>query len=326
MEPDETAFNPETAGSLMVRNVPAMEPSAQAGQAMKDLSQGSWEDIHSIYVVNPHTQKLEGVLSIKDLVGAPHSHLLKDMMHDPKTVVFPKTDQEKVVVEALKNDLKSVPVVDDEGRFLGAISADQIIDVLHEEHLEDFLRSSGIRGRGKKVLDLLGAGFIELIGARVPWLVTGLVIGLAGSFVVSLFELSLRENIALVFFMPIVPYMSGAIGTQTETIFIRSLLFLKFNIWSMLVREIMLGGVIGIVIGLLAAAFAYFLSHSVGVSTVVLVSLVLSMAVASMFGILVPLVLKRLGKDPAVGSGPFITAIQDLVSLTIYFVIAAAIL
>lgn len=316
---------PETAGKLLVKNVPKVRLDDSVKEAMEYLAQGSWDDIHSIYVVSEEG-KLEGVIPLQKIVSAKSTKRLSEITDKVVTVIKPDTDQEKVAIEALQNDLKSVPVVSDDGQFLGAVSADKIIDILHEEHLEDFLRSSGIRGRGKRVLELLGVQFVELVKARLPWLGIGLLIGLLGSIIISRFEDNLRQNIALVFFIPIIPYMSGAIGTQTETIFIRSLMYLKFNIKHYILRELMLGVIVGSIIGVATAIFAYFLAGSLGIAVVVGLSLAITMGFASVLGVIIPLMIKYLGKDPAVGSGPFITAIQDLISIGIYFSIASIIL
>lgn len=174
--------------------------------------------------------------------------------------------------------------------------------------------------------ELVTAKFWDLIKIRFPWLVVGLVGGLLASIVVSRFETSLQETIALTFFIPVIAYMSDAIGTQTETILIRALTNLQFNIAKYIYRELLVGAVIGSVLGTVTGIFAYFLSASSRVGYVVGFSLFLSMTVAAALACLTPLILRNLGKDPAVGSGPFSTAVQDVVSLLIYFSVAVMIL
>ena len=174
--------------------------------------------------------------------------------------------------------------------------------------------------------ELVNARFWDLIKIRFPWLVIGLVGGLFASLVVSHFELTLRETVALAFFIPVIAYMSDAIGTQTETVFIRALSNLKFNIGKYIVREIIVGVTLGSTFGFLAGVFAYFLAGSVAVGVIVGLSLCLSMTIATGLACITPIILKSFRQDPAVGSGPFTTAIQDVVSLTIYFVVASIIL
>jgi magnesium transporter len=174
--------------------------------------------------------------------------------------------------------------------------------------------------------ELVEARFWDLIKLRFPWLIIGLIGGLAASLIVSSFETSLRENIALAFFIPVIAYMSDAIGTQTETIFIRALTDLKFSISKYIFREFYVGATLGLILGILAYVFAYLISGSSSISLVVAISLFLSMTIATVLACITPIFLKGLGKDPAVSSGPFTTAMQDVVSLTIYFTVATIIL
>ncbi len=174
--------------------------------------------------------------------------------------------------------------------------------------------------------ELVNARFWDLIKLRFPWLVIGLMGGLLASIIVSRFETSLRENIALAFFIPVIAYMSDAIGTQTETVFIRALTDLKFNIQKYIIREVFVGAVLGSIFGVLAGMAGFIISGSLHVGEVVGISLFLSMTVATGLACITPIVLKGLKQDPAVGSGPFTTALQDVVSLTIYFLIASIIL
>ena len=174
--------------------------------------------------------------------------------------------------------------------------------------------------------ELVTARFWDLIKIRTPWLIVGLLGGLLASVVVSRFELTLQETLSLAFFIPVVAYMSDAIGTQTETIFIRALTNLKFNIIKYISRELVVGATMGSVIGVLAGIFGYILSGSAAVGQIVGISLFLSMTVATGLACSTPLILKVFRQDPAVGAGPFTTALQDVVSLTIYFLVASAIL
>ena len=174
--------------------------------------------------------------------------------------------------------------------------------------------------------ELVSARFSELIKIRLPWLLVGLMGGLLASVIVSRFETSLRENIALAFFIPVIAYMSDAVGTQTETIFIRALTNLKFNIPKYILRELWVGAFMGSVMGFLTGVFAYFLSGSIKIGFVVSFSLFLAMTIATILACVTPLILRSLGKDPAVGSGPFTTALQDVVSLTIYLIVVVMVL
>lgn len=310
---------------MITKNVPTVSGSESVREILGKLAKHEWDSISMVYVLS-EGRELVGEIPIKKLVSANDSVKASELMIKPRVVIHEHEDQERIAIEAIAYDLKSMPVKDRDGKFLGAVTAEKIIDVLHEEHLEDFLRSSGISGRGAKILDLMTGSFWDLIKSRLPWLVVGLAIGLGASIVVSSFQDHISRNIALVFFMPIVAFMSGAIGTQTETVLVRSLTYLKVSIWKYLIKELVLGMMIGLVIGSITGVFAYLISGSFEIASVIVLSLFASMSVATMLGVLVPLTLRYLKKDPAVGSGPFITSLQDLISLSIYFTIASFLL
>ena len=243
-----------------------------------------------------------------------------------KLKVGPHLDQERLVIDAIHKDVTTVPVVDHENRLIGAVTSDKIIDILHDEHLEDLLHASGIHGKIAHTSDLITARLRQVVLLRLPWLLVGLVVGVAGSFIISGFEKFLNENVSLAFFISMIAYMSDAIGTQSETLFIRAITVSKFNISRYLLRELAVGIIIGAIVGVVAAGAAFIISQSLQISLAVGVSLLLSMSIATFLACIVPLGLKALGRDPAIGSGPFATALQDLLSISIYFVIALVIL
>jgi magnesium transporter len=318
-------YGAETAGGIMVQKVPTARRTDPVHSVLDRIAKESWDDIHSIYIVSPDDGLL-GVVPIHTLLASSKTQKVEKIMVPVKFSVTPEKDQERVVIEAIRNDVRFVPVVDKNNHFLGAITDDQIVDVLHEEHLEDSLRSSGIRGKGSQILELFDASFKHIILARLPWLIVGLGVGLAASLIISQFEDFLDKNVALAFFISMIAYMSDAIGTQSETIFIRSITVLNFNKFTYIVRELLVGVVLGALMGFFAGVAAFVISHSMGIALAVGVSLLLSMSVATVLACITPLVLKAFGKDPAIGSGPFTTALQDLISITIYFLIALFIL
>jgi len=321
----ENANSSETAGSLVTTLVPTALENDKARDIMERLSKEKWDSIGLTYVLS-EAKELVGVIPIKKLVAAPGDIICKDLMTSPVGQVLDSVDQESAAISAIGNDLKSVPVKDKDGKFLGVITADKVIDILHQEHLEDFLRSSGISGKGDRILDFLHLNLFEIIKARLPWLIVGLGVGIGASVVVSRFEDTLHKYTALAFFISMMAYMSDAIGTQSETIFIRSQALLKFNVYTYVIREFVIGSVIGAILGVLSGIAAFIISGKMEIGIILGVSLFLSMSFATVLACLTPIVLKGLGKDPAVGSGPFTTAIQDMVSLLIYFSVAMIVL
>ena len=315
------SYTIETAGELMTTKIPTAKKNETVAHILKRLATPQWDDVHTVYIVTEE-RKLEGRIPLTKILSSPPYTILGRLMEEVKITVTPHTDQERIVVETVKNDVKSLPVVDHDHIFIGAITSDKIIDVLHEEHLEDFLRSAGIHGKGRRIINLIDESIVQVVVARLPWLIVGLLIGLFGSIITSKFQLSLREHIALVFFIPIITYMSDAVGTQTESIFIRTETVTKIQLHGYLIRETIVGFLMGIVLGITTSIFGYFLSGSMVIGIVVGISLFTSITFATVLAIITPSILKFLGKDPALGSGPFTTSLQDVISLFIYFSIA----
>jgi magnesium transporter len=319
------AYFPDTAEEVMARKIPTARKSDTVGHVLNELAKNSWDDIETVYVTSEE-EGLLGLIPIHTLLISQRSEQLSKVMEHVRLKVSPHEDQEQLVIEAIHKDVTSVPVVDHQNHLLGAVTSDQIVDILHKEHLEDLLRASGIRGEGTRILDLINGRLRHVILARLPWLIVGLGIGFISSLIVSRFEQFLNTNVEIAFFISMIAYMSGAMSTQSETMFIRAVTVLKINIGRYLVRELFVGIIIGAIVGVLAGLGAYILSHSVEVALAVGLALLISMSVATVLACVVPWVIKSLGRDPAIGSGPFATAIQDLLSITIYFLIAHVIL
>lgn len=165
-----------------------------------------------------------------------------------------------------------------------------------------------------------------LLRLRVPWLVFGLLGGVAASFVVSRFEEVLSQNISLAFFLPVIVYMSDAVGTQTETIFVRDLTAGKAKFTSYLVKEFILGLFLGILFGVLIGLIAYFWIDSAEIALTVGLAMAVNVALAPIIALIVPELLFKEHTDPALGGGPFTTIVQDIISLFVYLLVASLIL
>jgi magnesium transporter len=165
-----------------------------------------------------------------------------------------------------------------------------------------------------------------LIEHRLPWLIIGLLGGLCLTFVSAKFEDLLTENIGLAFFIPLIVYMASAVGTQTDTVYIRNLDKKRTHFSIYLVKEFSLGVFLGLVFGTITGSFAYLIFQSTGLALSIGISMAVTMAIAPIVALIVPTVLKRVHKDPAIGTGPFVTVIQDFLSLFIYFSVATMII
>lgn len=322
---EKSEYSTETAGGLMITAVPTASPSDTISEIEKKVSQQKFDDIHLIYVLSPQDELL-GLVPLSVILSTSREKKIKDVMAKPLLTVTPQIDQERVVIDAIKLDIEQVPVVDKTGKFLGVVPAGKIIDVLHEEHLEDFLRSSGIRGKGSHIMELAAGRLLQTVKSRLPWLLVGLGIGLGLSLVSSRFESSLQKNIALSYFIPVIAYVADSVGTQSETIFIRAATVLKLNLFTYLLKELFIGAVIGVLLGTIGGIGGALIAHSVSIGMVVGISLFCAITVSAVLACITPICFAALKKDPALGSGPLTTAIQDLISITIYFVVALLLL
>lgn len=322
---EKELYAPESAGGLMIRSVPTSKRTDTVSDVMFHLSHKDWANVHAVYVLS-EDQVLLGILPIARLLGANGNEAVDGLMVKPKLTMHPNADQEKVVINAIKADVESVPIVDDNKRFLGVVLADKIIDVLHAEHLEDFLRSTGIRGKGSHILELATSNLFHIVLARLPWLIVGVSAGLGLGIIASRFQGSLQEDIALAFFIPVIAYVADSVGTQTETIFIRAWAVLKINPITYILKELLVGVIMGIILGTIGGFGAIVISGTPLIGVVVGISLFIAITLATVLACLVPMTFKALGKDPALGSGPLATVLQDSISLLVYFVIASLIL
>jgi magnesium transporter len=277
-----------------------------------------------VYVLDVN-EYLVGVLSMKELICADAKAHVEDIMVMNPITAHPTTDREHVAMRAIRHGIKAVPVVDHDQRFLGVVGTDAILKTLHEEHVEDFLRYAGIR-RTERITDILTARVGALIRHRLPWLVVGLGGSMLGTLVVRAFEGVLVQELRLAFFIPLIVYMSDALGTQTQTLYIRALAMEHPRLSKLLPREFGVTLVMSAACSLLLALFALVGFQSGAIAWTVGLALFLTMLSASALALGVTTLLARSGKDPALGGGPLATVIQDVASLCIYFLVASAII
>lgn len=319
--------HPEAAKSHMVTKVSLASPHETVGSVLQKLqNQNAFFDTVDYTYILDKEGKLEGVVSMKELLNARNEDRLDRLMHKKVAVVHPSTDQEHVAMLAIKQNIKSLPVVDKEHRFLGVVPSDVILNILHWEHVEDVLRLSGIHGKGVHMRSFMKSSAFTMSKMRIPSLLIGLAGGLLTTSIVGYFEQSLEKNILLAFFIPLIVYMSDAVGTQTETILVRTLATEEIQLKKYILREFLVASTIGLVVGGTMFLTAYLWFHSFLIALTIGVSLFMTISIGSIVSILIPWLLAHFKKDPAISGGPFTTVIQDILSLLIYFLVAALIL
>jgi magnesium transporter len=226
----------------------------------------------------------------------------------------------------LKNRLKSIPVVDSQNHLTGVVPYDAILDIFHHEFREDILRSGGIHHHIKEIEDI-ATPVSKLVRARLPSLALGLIGGLFTAFIVSGFESILSSYFVLASFIPVMIYLSDAVGTQSQTLIVRMIaLEPEFSIRRYLAREIRVGGTLGAIFALLlfvAASLGWGPLHA---GAIIGLSMLVSMIFQSFISTYLAISLVKLKVDPAVASGPLTTIISDITTLTLYFSIASLLL
>lgn len=309
----------------MTSNVPVVFEDKTIGEIENLVVRNTkdWDTINYIYIVDAQ-KRLTSVISLKEVFCLDKTRRAKEFQPEKLITVRAHTDQERVVLVALKHKLKAIPVVDKNGTFLGVVPPDTILSILHAENIEDVLHFAGSRKLDNPAVDLIQAGALLHLRKRLPWLILGLVGGIVAAVIVGFFEGALQEQIVLAAFIPAIVYMADAVGSQTQLIFIRSLaleskLDLKKYIWRELTINILLATILGLMTSMFV--FAWFqvpaLSLTLGVSMVITV--LAAMAVA----LTLPLLLQKIKIDPAIASGPFATVIRDVMSILIYFGVAS---
>lgn len=312
-----------TATDLMTAAVPQAREDSTVADAMELLRGRTWAEVGHVYLVDS-TSRLAGQVPIERLLTAPPDVRLNTLRGDPPLIVRAGDNAETVALLAVERHDADVAVLDEPGRFMGAIPIGQLLALLHEEHVDDILRMGGLAAFHPAPPEM--GGIVQIVRARVPWLLIGLGGGFLAGGIASLFEASLKDNIALAFFLPLVVYMADAVGTQTETILVRALAYGRVPLGAQLLREGTVGLLIGSIVGLSAGACLLAWGGTRSVAFTLAVTLVLTVMIATLVASLLPIGLSRVGVDPALASGPVATVVQDILSVAVYLGIATLIL
>ena len=317
-------FPPESAARLMTAKVPLVDSDATIAGIEKMLLEKikELETINYIYIVDKN-KKLKGVISLKDVFRLPKATPVSQVITKDLVSVRPYADQEKVALLALQNNLKAIPVVDKKNHLLGIVPSDVILNILHSENIEDILRFAGIGKLKNPAISIIKASALLHFRKRLPWLILGLLGGVAAAFIVEFFEEALKSQLILAAFIPAVVYMADAVGTQTQTIFIRSLaLDRKLNLKKYLFREVKVNFFLALVLGIIISIISLLWWQSSLLGAILGISIFMTVLTAMVVAIFLPWLFSKTKHDPAIASGPFATVIRDILSLLIYFSIA----
>lgn len=311
----------DTAGDYAVADVPTGAVDDHASDVRAGLVGRSFACATEVAVLEG--ERLTGLVPVEALFSADDETPLGQLVVDSE-FVSPDDDLEAATRATARHGGRSVAVVGEQGRFHGLVPAERLLLVLELEHEEDLARLGGMLARTSAARTASEEAVRRRLWHRLPWLGIGLLGAMASAVVVGAFEDELRTQVLLAFFIPAVVYMADAVGTQTETVVIRGM-SLGVPIRAIFVRELVTGLLIGALLGALFFAFTAVFWGDVRVAAAVAISLGLSCSIATAVAMALPYGLARLGRDPAFGSGPLATVVQDLLSIVAYFAIAALI-
>lgn len=279
------------------------------------------EVVDYIYIID-NTGILKGVVSIRELLQSDADIQIDKMIKRKPITVNYFTDQERIIYLVLDHELKAIPVVNNENHLVGVVPYRAIINIFHNEFREDILKSGGIHHHIKEIEDITTPAK-RLIKARLPSLIIGLFGGLLAAYVVRGFEDILSSYLTLAAFIPVIVYLSDAVGTQSQTLIVRMIaLEPNFSFRNYMSREIMIGSILGITLGviLFIVVFIGWLSITIGV--IIGISIFFSMLFQAFVSTSLSILLTKFRIDPAISSGPLTTIMSDITTLVIYFSIA----
>lgn len=312
------AYPEDSAGAIMQRefikvnqHLSVLRCVAEIRMQAKDV-----ENVYTIYVVDDD-DKLVGLLSLKSLLVSTPKDTITDLVNPKIHKVKANTSSEDVARIMQKYDLVVLPVVDEEGKLLGRITIDDVVDVIKEEADKDYQMMSGLSD------NVESHDRIWVISrARLPWLVIALIGGILGSLVIGTYEGAISVHPEMAFFMPLIAAMGGNVGIQSSAIVVQGLANHSVNYERMipkLAKELIIGMLNGLICSSLIFGYSYFMHDSFELGATVGIALISVMIFAAMFGTFIPLVLSRFKIDPAIATGPFITTTNDILGIIIYF-------
>lgn len=316
------AYHREAAGAHMVANIPRANFETPVHRVIEALRGNLYDCADTVFVIDDDG-RLVGIVRINNLIGAEDVRI-GEIIEDKCEAVRPGDDQEDIAQLAIRLNMIAVPVVDDLGQLIGAVPPEALFRILRDEHMEDLQRLAGITAHEHGSEAALDASLLNRFTRRMPWLIFGLIASSVITLVMVKFEHTLSQSVAAAFFVPALVYIAGAIGTQAVSVSVRSLSMQDIAIGPLLRDELIIGVGIGSVLGLLSAGSVFLVFGEPPLALAVGLAVLGGGAVSAFAGFALPWSFQRLGFDPALGSGPVCTIVQDAASLSLYFVLVTA--
>jgi magnesium transporter len=327
-----------TAGSIMTTEFVRLDPQMTVGEALKHIRAvaGEKETIYACYILEKETERLHGAVSLRDLVMSDPNKPLADVMCRKPITVTVDEPQKTVAQKISKYNLLAIPVLEKDGKVVGFVTVDDVIDVIIEEQTDDILRMGAVEP-GALDLSYMATPFLTLVKKRATWLVILFLGEMLTATAMGFFEEEIAKAVVLALFVPLIISSGGNSGSQATTLIIRALALREIRLrdwWHVMRREIFSGLALGSILGLIGflRIFVWTLfsnmygPHWALIATTVGVSLVGIVMWGTLAGAMLPFLLKRLGVDPATSSAPFVATLVDVTGLVIYFSVAYVVL
>jgi magnesium transporter len=316
----------DTAGGLMQTELIRVYVNNTVQQAIEEIRRQAEQkkgdlDIYELYVVNEQEQ-LVGHFSLENLVLSDPQTPVVDLIETDLFWVPVTLDQEEVADYFQRYNLVSLPVLDSDRKLLGRITVDDIVDVIEEEASEDIFQMAGVGGD-----DVAYDRIMRSAALRLPWLITNLFGGLLTGYLIWIFQVPLGEKllVLLVAFVPVITGMGGNVGTQSASITVRGFALGRIELQNFsryLIKEMRVGALMGLICGLTLSLIGWLWYGNAALGLVVGVALLVAMTIASSMGALLPAFFQKINIDPALASGPFVTTLNDVSGIIIYFTTA----
>ena len=313
-------YPPDTAGGIMTKDYLAITAEHTAADAIETIrATPDAEVINYMYVLN-EKEKLMGVLSLRDILQAKPDARLGAIAKADVVAVRTDADQEEVARALDKYDFAAIPVVDKGNVLRGIVTYDDVIDVMEEEASEDIYRLAGTAAHRPT-----REPAPRRVMLRLPWLLITLAGGIISSQIMLSFGQTLQAVVSITFFVPVINGMGGNVGLQSSTVVVRGLATGEVHasrVMGVILKEILVGSMIGVICGGAVAAFALITQEGSELGLAVGLAMFCGITVAALTGTAIPLLCERVGVDPALAAGPFITTLNDITCLTIYLTTA----
>lgn len=319
------SYPEDSAGAFMTTEYAILRTNDTVEQALEEirLQAPKKENVYYIYVVDS-TFRLVGFISLRRLIMSPRKSIIKNIMDKNAISVEVDEDIENVAEKIRHYDFLAMPVVDHDKRMVGLITFDDVYDIIHQEATEDMYLLANLDTE-----ESVESPFYRSVKLRIPWLLLNLCTGLLVAYTINTFRDSISEYVALAVMMPLIGLLGGNAGNQSLTVVVRALALgqIKFERhWRVLLKEIGVGLMNGMVLGLVLAGISLFCYKNPWLAVIILISMTVNLIIAGLFGSMVPLLLRKFKFDPALGSSILVTTATDVGGFFIFLSLATILL